>query len=319
PQLRVSDLSRANAGLLDGLLREQSAEWAEKLRWDYAGASDLLKDIFKDGGLPGLIVTAGDQPVAFAFYVIEAPRCSIGDIYVSPRWRSCGADAMIVESIMSKVEALPRVRRVECQSVNFGNSAADRSFVSLGFNRFERNFMLAQVGDISPGAVEQSSSAFNAGFSVRSWSDLDFNRAAKVIQRSYRLEDDRKINSQYASEEGCADLLSILTETIWCGQFLPRVSKLVVNRRGGAAVGIAIVSRIFDGTGHVGQISVLPEYQGRGAGRALIGSVAAELSEIGFTHLSLAVTASNERAAALYQSCGFKTIQSFPVYYRQRA
>lgn len=322
--LRISTLTRSNVNLLDALLREQCAEWAEKLWWDYTGATALLKDIFRDGGLPGLIVTDENNPIGFAFYVMEGSRCSIGDIYISPEWRSSGADELIVEAILKKVDSTPRLRRIECQSVNFGNAAADAAFVYHGFNRFERNFMLAEIGSFS---VEASESDANQivddfqiqSFQIRSWTDLDFNRAARVIYRSYRLEDDRKINSQYASEEGCADLLSILTETIWCGEFLPFASKVAISRDSGTIVGIAIVSKIFDRTGHVGQISVLPEYQGRGVGRALIEAVSRDLSSQGFVHLSLAVTATNKRAAVLYGSCGFRTIHSFPVYYRQHA
>ncbi len=71
-------------------------------------------------------------------------------------------------------------------------------------------------------------------------------------------------------------------------------------------------------TAHLGQISVLPAYQGRGIGRRLIQSAKVELCTRGFVYASLAVTATNSRAVSLYESCGFSTIHSFPVYYWRR-
>ncbi|HXG68516.1 MAG TPA: N-acetyltransferase, partial [Blastocatellia bacterium] len=153
---------------------------------------------------------------------------------------------------------------------------------------------------------------------IRPWEDSDFAAAAQAIYRSYRGEHDSRINSQYRTEEGCVELLSILTDHIWCGDFQPKVSRVAIDRRTGDRVGVLIASRIADRAGHIGQISLIPSHQGRGIGRRMIEEALSEFSERGFECVSLAVTASNRNAFHLYQSCGFETIHTFPVFYRER-
>ena len=312
--LNIAPFKRASLNSLRVLLDEQRDEWLERLHWDYSEASSLLRDVIRRGELPGFLVEAQGSPVGFAFYVAEESRCSIGDVYVSRKWRGAGADASLVETIMEKVRERPRLFRVECQSVSFGNTGADAFFCANGFHRFDRNFMIADLNDDASLQSDRAGSMSDRFF-IRTWDDSHFSSVARTIYRSYRGEDDSKINSLYATEEGCGELLSILTETIWCGSFQPEVSKVAVDREGVSIVGAAIVSRIAPRVGHIGQVSVLPEHQGFGIGRALITEVISELQRMGYSRSSLAVTTTNERASRLYNKCGFKTVHSFPVYY----
>src|SRR5262249_25641566 len=108
---------------------------------------------------------------------------------------------------------------------------------------------------------------------------------------------------------------------IWCGQFMPQASLTAeyVRRTGTRDIaGVLIASRIAEGTGHIGQISVMPSQQGMGIGRALIASSVSEFARLGFGYVSLAVTSANENALRLYESCGFQTVHEFSVFYRGR-
>ena len=82
--------------------------------------------------------------------------------------------------------------------------------------------------------------------------------------------------------------------------------------------GVLIASRIAQGTGHIGQISVRPSQQGIGIGRGLIEYTVSEFARLGFKYVSLAVTSANENALRLYESCGFQTVHEFAVFYRGR-
>jgi ribosomal protein S18 acetylase RimI-like enzyme len=154
--------------------------------------------------------------------------------------------------------------------------------------------------------------------SLRPWRDDDFGAAARIIHGSYRGEHDSRINSQYRTEEGCAELLSILIEHIWCGEFLPQVSQVAIDRASGKPVGVLIASCIGDAAGHIGQISIIPAYQGTGIGRRMISAALAGFDRLGFGAASLAVTSANASAFHLYQSCGFRVVHTFPVFYRER-
>jgi len=339
--ISIIPLTQVDPSLTDRIFDEQCREWLSRLRWDYTEPSRLLRGVLRKGELTGLVALTdsevagpsgkeapakGPTAAGFTFYVVEGTRASIGDIYVSRSYRDAGVARQLILAILSKLDTLPRLRRIESQSVTFDNQDADEVFVARGFERFERRFMLANLSSqqsppesgLESSSKTQQPSAAQDTIRIRPWLEDDYGGAVRTIFRSYRGEDDSRINSQYSSEEGCAELLSILTDTVWCGQFLPEASRVAACSVTGNQVGVLIASRMSADTAHLGQISVLPSYQGRGLGRGLIESAKAELTRRGFACASLAVTATNRRAVSLYESCGFSTIHSFPVYYWRR-
>jgi len=332
--LRLDPLSGADPALLEPLFDEQCKQWLEYLRWDYSGPSRLLREVVREQEMSGVVAMAGNDAIGFAFYVSEGGRCSIGDIYASPSWQHARADRRMAAAIIQNADRNPRLARIEYQSVSFGNEGADQVFRERGFNRFERHFMmvdlragaeacgvredLRRMGIGAPAFNSQAGSDSEAGISIRPWNENDFGRAARIVHRSYGDEHDSKINSQYCSEEGCAELLSVLTDSIWCGQFLPKVSRVAVSRATGAQVGVLIASRIAASAGHIGQISILPAFQNSGLGRRLVCSALTGFAEHKLPSVSLAVTSTNTRALHLYESIGFRSIHTFPVYYWER-
>jgi ribosomal protein S18 acetylase RimI-like enzyme len=214
-------------------------------------------------------------------------------------------------AVFDKLDRLPRLRRIESQCVGIGNHAADALFEARGFERLERNYMLLELDldeDVAPRAD-------SAGISIRPWQQNDSRQAARVIHRSYRGTHDSRINSQYKTEQGCTELLTVLTDHIWCGDFVPQASRVAFHRPG-AMAGVLLASRVSRGVGHIGQISVHPAHQGQGIGRRMIESSLSELQRLGFNAISLAVTSANTNALHLYESCGFRTIHTFPVFHR---
>jgi ribosomal protein S18 acetylase RimI-like enzyme len=312
PELTIVQMPDADLAGLERLFDEECAEWLELLRWDYQGASMLIRDVTRQHQLSGVVAMMGNVAVGFAYYLIEGTRCSIGDIFVSKAWRRIGIDREMALAVFDRLDNLGRVRRIESQCVGVGNNDADLLFQARGFERLERYYMLVDPvpgHDYSPGAP--------TGVSIRPWMEDDFAQAARVIHRSYRGTYDRLVNSQYQSEQGCAELLTILTDHIWCGDFLPQVSQ-VASGPSGALAGVLIASRVARGVGHIGQISVHPAHQGRGIGRSLIAGALREFSQRGFESVTLAVTSANKNAMHLYESCGFRPLHIFPVFYLEK-
>jgi ribosomal protein S18 acetylase RimI-like enzyme len=222
--------------------------------------------------------------------------------------------------MLQAIEQLPRQRRIESQCVSIDNHAATEVFLARGFDRFDRAFMRADLK--SPSGDDKTATHRRRkrqlpDMELRAWQEDDFSRAVRVIHRSHRDEHDSRINSQYRTEEGCAELLSILTESIWCGSFLRRVSRIAIDQATGNPLGILIASRISAGTGHLGQISVMPRYQGLGIGRRLIEAALSDFRQLGFDAVTLAVTTANVGAVHLYRSCGFYTVHEFPVFFSE--
>lgn len=313
PEITIIPLADAGLAALEKLFDEECAEWLDLLKWDYKGASMLIRDVARQHQLSGFVATSGNRVIGFAYYVIEGSRCSIGDIYVSKPWRGIGLDRELAIAILDKLERLRRLRRIESQYVGLGNDEADGLFQERGFERLERSYMLVGLG----ADEDRSRSAELPDISIRPWRQSDFEQAARVIHRSYRGQHDSRINSQYQTVQGCAELMTILTDHFWCGDFLPEVS-LVGARTSGVLAGVLIASRVASGVGHLGQISVHPAHQGRGIGRRMIEKALSNFRQLGYKSVSLAVTTANTSAFHLYESCGFRTIHTFPVFYREK-
>jgi ribosomal protein S18 acetylase RimI-like enzyme len=332
-ELRTMPLREANLTGLEALFNEQCDEWLAQLCWDYQGPSRMIREVARQRELSGFAAVSGNCVAGFAYYVIEAGRCSIGDIYVSKDWRGAGADRQMLAAMLDEIERQPHIRRIESQCIGMGNDGASALFASRNFQRFDRYYMIADLSrsDGSSPLIERGRSANGRASSsgesssgesssrassvrIRAWEESDFALATRVIHRSYRGGPDSLINSQYKTEDGCAELLAILTDHIWCGDFLPYISRVAVRRSTQNMVGALIASRLAPRAGHIGQISVHPAYQGQGVGRRLLEDAMEEFDRCGFNSISLAVTAANESALHLYESCGFRKAHAFPVF-----
>ncbi|MFY9557626.1 MAG: GNAT family N-acetyltransferase [Blastocatellia bacterium] len=318
PDIRIVPLSEADLAGLEALFDEECAEWLELLKWDYKGANMLIRDVVRQRQLSGFVALSNNATVGFAYYVIEGSRCSIGDIYVSRPWRGMGIDRQMALAIFTRLDRAGRLQRIESQCVGVGNHEADALFQTRGFERLERHYMLLELDNAAPRGKESADDDVElSGISLRKWQPNDFDNAARVIHRSYSGTHDSNINSQYRTEQGCSELLTILTDHIWCGNFLSSMSRVALLSSG-AAAGVLIASRVSKGVGHLGQISVHPAHQGRGIGRRMIESSLSEFRRRGYKAATLAVTGANTKAFHLYQSCGFHVIHTFPVFYREK-
>jgi ribosomal protein S18 acetylase RimI-like enzyme len=313
PEIRILPLADADLVALETLFDEECAEWLDLLKWDYKGSSMLIRDVTRQRQLSGVVAISGSATIGFAYYVIEGSRCSIGDIYVSRPWRGLGVDREMSAAIFDRLDHLSRLRRIESQCVCIGNDGADSLFQSRCFERLERHYMLLELGS----AVESGAAAGLDEISIRRWQQNDGRQATRVIHRSYRGTHDSRINSQYRTLQGCGELLAILTDHIWCGDFIPQASSVAMSPEGSMA-GVLLASHISRGVGHIGQISVDSANQNRGIGRRMIEGALKEFRRMGFTGVTLAVTGANTNAVHLYESCGFRIIHTFPVYYREK-
>jgi len=313
PEIRIVPIADSDLAGLETLFDEECAEWLDLLKWDYKGASMLIRDVARQHQLSGFIALSGQAVVGFGYYVLEGSRCSIGDIYVSKPWRGVGLDRELTIAILDQLDSIRRLRRIESQYVGLENHEADGVFQERGFERLERSYMLVEL---TPRKASRTSVQL-PDISIREWRQTDFEQAARVIHRSYRGKHDSLINSQYRNVQGCAELLTILTDHFWCGDFLPQVS-VVAARPSGALAGVLIASCVASGVGHLGQISVHPGHQGRGIGRRMIETALSDFRRLGYKSVSLAVTTANTNAFHLYESCGFRTIHTFPVFYRDK-
>lgn len=67
--------------------------------------------------------------------------------------------------------------------------------------------------------------------------------------------------------------------------------------------------------GHITNVAVDPDYQGRGLGRRLMNELTSRVKALGVDSMTLEVRPSNTVAINLYTSLGFRSVGQRPKYY----
>jgi ribosomal protein S18 acetylase RimI-like enzyme len=200
----------------------------------------------------------------------------------------------------------PYLQRVEAQLLML-RSAFDRA---LPFGKYAsvqpRVFMLADLGAV--GQLPESSAA--AEYRFGNWAEGRQEESARLIAKAYEGHVDSTINDQYRSYAGAKRFLTNIVQYPGCGSFYEPAS-IAAEDSTGTIVGLSLGSLIAADTGHITQICVSPELQGRRIGYELMRRSLLAFAEAGCEKTSLTVTASNTDAIRLYQRMGFRALRRF--------
>ena len=104
------------------------------------------------------------------------------------------------------------------------------------------------------------------------------------------------------------------TEKVYRETFAIPGVEYVVAVEGDTIVGGAGVRNIV-GTGEITNVMLLPEYRGRGIGKAIVKDAIERGKRLGATEFTLEVRVSNSRAIGLYESLGFVSEGIRPGFY----
>jgi ribosomal protein S18 acetylase RimI-like enzyme len=148
---------------------------------------------------------------------------------------------------------------------------------------------------------------------IQAWSARLQEEAAHVIARAYQGHIDSQVNDQYRSLHGARRFLNNIIQYPGCGSFHAPASLVALDALSGRMWGVCLASILSPGTGHITQICVIPEAQGRGVGYELLRRSLVALRESGCRRASLTVTAANTNAIRLYERAGFLTAHEFPA------
>jgi ribosomal protein S18 acetylase RimI-like enzyme len=145
-----------------------------------------------------------------------------------------------------------------------------------------------------------------AGITWQGWSPELAATHAVLLYEGFRGEDDATLLRSLSTLEGCSNLMD---RTVECEGFLPDAAWLALSSRvSGPSVPCAAIQvvRLSQSTVRVMNLAVLPEFRGRGIGRAILCRALRNCRSLGFQRAQLDVTASNAVALGLYASLGFK-------------
>jgi ribosomal protein S18 acetylase RimI-like enzyme len=303
-ELRLRDLAECRAHELRPLLEEEQLHWRAELGWDFRDVAAAVADGIDRRALCGRVAQLGQEPVAYCYALPDTGRLVVGSLFALTTARGQGLEERLLSSVLREAQATGGTARIECQTLFCTAREPERAFHEAGFATRRRHYLLR--------ALDGSWPVADSPYALRPFRRGDVALAAQIVHRSHIGSLDAALNLTYASRALCQAFLETLVQRGGCGPFEPRASFVAEGPRG--AVGVILASRLSDNNGHVCQVSVVPELQGRGLGSALLSSTLDAFRAAGLSNASLSVTVENRRAYGLYEALGFRPQRQFAAH-----
>jgi ribosomal protein S18 acetylase RimI-like enzyme len=309
PAPQMVDLRRLTSRDLDPLLNEECAEWLETLEWDFSKSADLVRRFVDMRALNGSALVDHGLVAGYMYYVLEDDKGLIGDLYISPTYRSEGLEHLLMEGALEPMIGIPGVVRIESQLMMLPHDPARcpprPEFASI----YARNFMRIDLTQAALGKGRIKRPVY-----FEKWTDHYNSAAAQLISDAYEGHTDSRINDQYRSVSGARKFLYNIVQYPGCGMFYRPASYAAFEPLDGRLFGVSLASMVAPGVGHITQICVSPQVRGTGIGHELLRLSLTTLRDAGCRSATLTVTSSNEDAVALYERVGFETAHQFTAF-----
>jgi ribosomal protein S18 acetylase RimI-like enzyme len=302
--VRTRPLAEVSSRDLRPLLEEESDHWSGELLWDYGDVCSAVASGVERRALTGVVVHDGPRPVAYCYYMLDAGRAIVGSLFAAAGFRGQGLEEGLLEAVLTQAQAHPHNDRVECQTLFSTAPTADARFGRAGFESRTRHYLMRDLGE--PFAVPEHA------FRLRPLKRDDLATAAHIIHGSHQGSLDAALNLTYATPSFCRGFVETLVLRAGCGRFDPEASFIAEGDSGPA--GVILSSHLSRRNGHVCQVSVAREAQGRRLGEVLMTSAMEAFRSQGMTAASLSVTLENRRAYRLYERLGFTLRKEFAAH-----
>jgi ribosomal protein S18 acetylase RimI-like enzyme len=302
PGYELVDLRRLGALSLDALLEEETVAWRQLLHWNFQPSAGLVSRYVAMRSLDGVALLDAGRVIGYGYYVAEEQKGLIGDLYVCQAARHPEFESWLLDGILDVLLSPAGVRRVEAQLMMLDSRAQP----SRPGETFPRSFLhapLSHAGRLPERATPR--------LLYEHWSMRWLDDAADLIARVYRKHTDSRINDQYRSPAGARRFLQNIVVYPGCGQFQQPASWIALDSRSGQLAGVSLASMVADSVGHITQVCVAPELQGKGVGYELLRRSLTSLVLDGCREATLTVTSANTQAMQLYERLGFTVLREF--------
>lgn len=302
--MRTRPLVELGPRELRPLLDEEACHWRSELLWDFGDVRSAVLGSLERGSLAGHAVLDGGSVLAYGYYISDSARAVVGSLFATQAQRARGLEERLLDSILDETQGRSGSNRVECQTLFSTAAAADARFERLGFTGRRRHYL---VRDLRQPLAEAP-----RGFRLRAFRREDIGAAAQLIYQSHAGSLDAALNLTYATPASCRGFVETLVLRSGCGRFDGEAS--LVADGGDGCLGVILASRLSKLNGHVCQVSVAPEVQGRGLGTQLVLAGLDAMARRGLRSASLSVTVENHRAYDLYLRLGFELRREFAAH-----
>lgn len=302
--MRTRPLTELAARELRPLLDEEAGYWSRELFWDFGDVASAVLGGIERRSIAGRVIHDGARPVAYGYYMTDNARAVVGSLFATAPARGSGLEEGLLDAILGEAQGLAGADRVECQTLFSTAAGADFRFARAGFTGRRRHYLVRDLGEPLPAA--------RAGFRLRPFRRDDVAAVAGVIHRSHVKSLDAALNLTYSTPATCRGFVETLVLRSGCGRFDEAAS--LVADGGDGCLGVILASRLSRTNGHVCQVSVAPEAQGRGLGTQLVAAGLEAMAKGGLRSASLSVTVENHRAYDLYIRLGFRLKKEFAAH-----
>jgi len=306
PAPSLVDLRQVRVDDIEPLLAEETAIWEQRLDWDFRPSADLVRRFIRMQSLGGFALVSGRRVMGYVYYVCEERKGLVGDVFLTAAMDTPDLEAALLDAAIRALGSLGFVERIESQMMLASPEIRRRLPMAERTRCFRRNLMALDLRPAPALAPKESAGRFQ----YEPWHEREHEQAARLISKTYRGHVDAEINDQYRTTAGARRFLTNIVQYPGCGSFFQPGSLVAVDPADGRLAGICLASLVAFDVGHVTQVCVDPEWQGRGVGWELMRRSIEAMAGHGCRKATLTVTSSN-RAEQLYQRMGFRTAHSF--------
>ncbi|MCW5965960.1 MAG: GNAT family N-acetyltransferase [Bryobacterales bacterium] len=308
--LEFFDLPQFRLHELEGLLHEEVDRWRQLLLWNYQGSSDLVGQFIDAHALQGNVLCRDEHPIGYSYYILEDSKALLGCLFLKHGEDTENRRNALLDVVLQAIRRRDHIRRIEAQFMLHGMPGA-LPLLPEHVTIHERLFMRIELPVQSLEPLEPMPSG---PLRVEPWHERYQDRAAYLIEESYRDHLDSSINDQYRSVDGARRFLYNIIQYPGCGNFAPDATFAAIERGTGRLLGCSLASNVDRGVGHITQICTAPAVRGQGMGERLLRESLHQLARNRCYCATLTVTASNLKAIALYEKLGFTVMHRFPAY-----
>jgi len=309
--IELVPLARVSAADMTPLIEHERECWIRELAWGYSSTVELIARALERGHASGFAARRGRRVLAYAYLVMDADRGHLGSLHALPEAEGNQLGAALLERSLTLILRERSAIRLEAQFPYFGQEDLTPVFTAWGCRGHPRQYLLgplaAALERLGPGDEPHPGRLRLVPFEPRHKEDV-----ARIVHRSFLGSIDAEMSECYATRSGCRSFVDGVTCRDGCGRFEPRASRVAIA--GGELAGVVLASRVAADVGHIVQISVAPEHQGRGLGRALLGAACRAMVERAMLRLSLSVSVANRRARSWYLSLGLAERKDFTAW-----